>query len=117
MADADDFKLIYTTAIPQLSVVRFYTETVDHIVDQHPEFAGELPSVMESIATTVSDPSIIYKSTHPRGESYVFCSYTNTFWDMPMYVPVKVIGDTSSGLLKTAYYSDTGKGEIIWQKS
>ena len=115
MAD-DGYQIIRTAAISQITVVRYYPETVQHIVEEHPEFAGELPSVMQAISDTVANPTMVYRSNTAASTSFVFCSSQNTFGDLSMYVPVKVVTGTS-GVLKTAYFSGSVRGELIWEAS
>ena len=114
--EEDEFRIILTSAIPEVTVVRYYAETIEHITESHPEFREQLPSVMEAIVETVTNPTVVYRSTTSASAAFVFGSSRNKLRDSSMLVPVKVISGTS-GLLKTAYFSDSVQGELIWKQS
>lgn len=116
-ADAGPFILIETTAIPEVSQVRFYEETVPHIVSEHPEFAGELPSVIGAISSTVAEPTAVYHSRTTPGRSFVYSSEGNTRQGAPIYVVVRVV-ESTSGRVQTAYFSSGGNvGNLAWRAS
>ena len=116
MADSsDDYLTIDSTVIDEVSQVRFYEETVDHINEQHPEVKVELPSIFGAVTSTLTNPTHVERS---YGTSYVFvdANSTNASGD-PLRVPVKVISGTSS-VVKTAFFaSTTGERDIIWRES
>lgn len=113
--DSGPYSLIVTTAISAVSEVRFYEETVDHIVEEHPEFAGELPSVIGSIGQTVSKPSAVYHSRTAPGKGYVYESNGNTLAGAPMYVAVRVVQGTSARVATAYYSSESYKGDLAWK--
>lgn len=122
MADADwpylndeEFITLETNAAPEVTTVRLYKETVAHIVENHVEFRGELPSVIASISNTVENPTHVYRSNNQHAGSYVFQSTENAFFDNPMYVPVRLVEGTL-GRVTTAVYSDEVPGTLIWEK-
>jgi hypothetical protein len=108
------YRVIETTVISQITVVRVYDSTAHHIAEEHPEFTL-LPCVEGAIDNTVAAPHKVYASNPPHLNSFKYVSHDNTFGGNPMVVAVKVVEGTS-GLLKTVYFPDSVSGELIWSK-
>ncbi len=111
--DPEAFLSYSTDAVPEMSTVRLYAETVFHIIESHPEFGHELPSMIEQIGTTIVKPHKVIKSRNRSGESFVFSRADSGPTGTGIFVPVKVVA-TGSGLVKTAYFSDEYIGEVVY---
>jgi hypothetical protein len=110
-----EFSVVKTEAIPEVTEVRFYASTVGHITRQHPELAGELPSVFGAILDTVARPTAVYRSRTSPAHSFVYESTRNSMVSSAMLVPVKLVESTSARVT-TAYFStDPYEGQLIWQ--
>lgn len=106
---------IHTNAIPQVSSVRLYEETVDH-ANEHEEVPADFPSVVRAVGRAVSNPTHVEKSYN---DSYVFVDQNSTNSSgYPLRVPVKVISDSGSGLVKTYFFGDTDDArEIVYRQA
>lgn len=49
----DSFRVIKTTAIPNITEVRYYDETIEHIRKQHAEFSSYFPSLDHAICDAI----------------------------------------------------------------
>lgn len=110
----DRYEVIETRSISQITSVRLYEETVDHIHEEHPELQVHLPSVRGAITSTISNPTHV--EADPRG-SYIFVdeATTNSSGN-PLRVPVKAVEGTS-GLVKTAFFAETKSSRtIVWRQ-
>jgi len=111
-----DYKVIKTSVLPaELTEVRFYAETVDHVRAEHPEVPIELPSITEATEQAISNPTQVEKSYN---NSYVFvdAGTTNAGGD-PLRVPVKRVSETS-GRVKTVFFASTeGSRNVIYRKN
>jgi hypothetical protein len=109
------FRIFRTDVLPQVSNVRLYAETIDHVRDQHPEVPANLPSMIMAVENTLINPTHIEKS---RSNSYVYvdAQTTNSSGD-PFRVPVKVI-DATSALVKTFFFASTRVSDeaIVWRR-
>jgi len=110
---SDEFTLIKTTVFSGVTEVRFYSDTLPHILE-HEEIPILLPSVFGSIEQTIINPTHIESSYR---NSYVFVNAETTNWSGdPLRIPVKIIEGTS-GLLKTVYFaSSSGVPNIVWRR-
>jgi hypothetical protein len=106
---ADDFKVILTTAVPGLSTVRLYDETIHHVNEEHREVQIELPSMMVAIENAIKNPT----STEPSyANSVVFVDdATTNYAGDPLRIPVKRIAGTDSGRIKTIFFASTDTKE------
>lgn len=111
----NDYRVITTTAIPQVSEVRLYEETWPHIVEEHPEFASRLPSLEHAIIDTVANPTEVYRSRTDPERVFVFRSSNNVKGPHAMAVPVRVV-DGTSARISTAMFRGTVKGEILYKQ-
>ena len=114
---AGDFTQIPVAGLPWLTSVRFYAETMEHICAGHPEFWYALPVFQEGLVRAISHPDVVYdSSTHP-GRSAVVVSREFTYWGNPVHIPVRLIGDTTSGRVQTAYFAAAGTyaGKPLWR--
>lgn len=110
-----EFRIIRTSVIGNISEVRLYDETLEHVKQNHPEVPIELPSLLIAITNAVQQPTHVEVS---HTSSYVFVDdgSTNASGN-PLRVPVKVIEGTS-GLIKTVFFSDTSRpGKIVFERS
>lgn len=109
--ETDDFREIATTAIPEVTSVRFYDETVEHIA-LHPEMRILIPSLEAAIDDTIANPTEVYRSNAPHVDSFKYRSSNYLHGDKPMVVAVKIVEGTSA-LLKTAYFPATCTGTQV----
>ena len=93
---------ISSTAIPAVSSVRLYTETMNHIGEKHPEVIDAVG--LEGILGTVSNPTRILESRTNPEQALVFVSDNVKYLDNPLYVPVKLVEGTSARV-RTAYFN------------
>jgi hypothetical protein len=111
---ATDYVVVETTAIPQLSEVRFYDETKEHIAEGHPEFRTWIPSLEHAVTDTVANPTAVYRSRTLPETSVVYESLNNTFEGNPCTVPVRIIADSTSGRVTTAMFKKGKHGDMLW---
>jgi hypothetical protein len=107
------FTVIKTTAVSAVSEVRLYEETIDHLVDGHPEVPFGLPSLIEAVGTAVADPAQVERG-HAGSYVYVDFSSTNASGD-PLRVPVKPVSGTSARV-QTAYFATAERPDVIWRR-
>lgn len=114
-ADEDEnFREIATTAIPKITCVRFYDETVPHLAE-HQELKNLIPSLEIAIDDTISNPTEVYESNPPHVQSFKFTSANHLHGDDPLVVAVKIVEGTSA-LLKTAYFTSEVSGKLVWRQ-
>ncbi|RVG48074.1 hypothetical protein CN162_12560 [Sinorhizobium meliloti] len=112
---SDPIRIIRTQVFSTVTDVRLYEETLNHIKEQHPEVPIELPSLMEALSTAIQAPTHV-EASHTNSYVFVDSGSTNASGN-PLRIPVKVIEGTS-GLIKTAFFSDTLKpGTIVYRRS
>jgi len=113
----DDFTSITVMGIPWLTSVRLYDETIGHICAGHPEFRHGLPVFMEGMMRALSNPDVVYDSTTRPGRSVVFVNGEFTYRSNPVHIPVRVLSDTASGRVQTAYFAAAGTylGKPLWR--
>ena len=106
------FEIIKTSIISNIEEVRFYTDTVDHIIEEHPDVPILLPSLMGAISTAITAPTQIFQT---RDRSFVFVdeNTTNSAGD-PFRVPVRIVSG-SSGRVCTAHFAQSASMKnLIW---
>jgi hypothetical protein len=113
----DSYILFKTSVIPEVTEVRVYSETLDHVQENHPELGGifpQLPMATSGVGVAYVDPTHV---ENPRPGAYVFVDATSTNAEGdPLRAPVKVIENTSA-LAKTFYFAETtGNANIVWRK-
>ena len=113
--DGDNgFRIIKTTAIPNITEVRYYDETIEHIREQHAEFSSYLPSLDHAICDAIVNPTHVYQaSTSPQSSGFRYVSSSTTYEDNLLVVIVKPI-ETTSGLIKTAYFTGQVPGNLLY---
>ena len=111
----DDYTVVPIPGSSSLTEVRLYDETWDHISTEHPEFKLQLPSQRAALEDAVAKPTTIHASTTDPEKSVVIASDSFTYFGDPVVVPVKRLPGTTSGRVKTAYFSgSTYPGRILW---
>jgi hypothetical protein len=109
------FRTFRTGVLPQITNVRLYDETIDHVKAQHPEVPAHLPSMILAVENTLINPTHNEKS---RSNSYVYVDdqTTNASGD-PFRIPVKVI-DATSALVRTFFFASTrvSTEAIVWRR-
>ena len=110
------FVEIPSTAIPQVTSVRLYAETVKHVHEGHPEVVGTMPGVVQTAAVekAIVDPTHVEKS---YGSSYVFvdATTTNEAGD-PLRVPVSTVVGTSARVKSYYFATRTGPAEVLYER-
>ena len=115
MSDAGEFTEVSTAATSRVEVVRLYTETWGHIVEQHPEFSSQIPSLEHAIVDTIVNPTLVCKSTTQPETTVVFASSNNVNGTGRMLsVPVRIVGSTTSGRVTTAMFGSPPRGDVIF---
>ncbi len=110
---SDEFVLIETNLIPQLTTVRFYEETWVTLRGKHSEFTAE--SQKKDIVNAVRIPTEVYDSKTRPGKSFVFVDRKSTYMGNALVVPVSVVEGTS-GRVQTAYYRGTAyNSPLLWK--
>ncbi len=110
----DGFRVIKTTAISNITEVRYYDETIEHIREQHAEFSSYFPSLDHAICDAIENPTHVYQaSTSPQSSGFRYVSSSTTYDDNLLVVIVKPIA-TTSGLVKTAYFTGHVPGNLLY---
>jgi hypothetical protein len=110
----DSFRIIKTTAIPDITEVRYYDETIDHIREQHTELTNYFPSFDHAICDAIENPTHVYKTnTSPQSSGFRYTSTRSTYEGNPLVVIVKPI-ETTSGVVKTAYFAGQVPGNLLY---
>ncbi|HEX4196710.1 MAG TPA: hypothetical protein VHZ26_04645 [Caulobacteraceae bacterium] len=119
MSDDKPLLIAPSSLIPQVTMVRIYAETLDHVREHHGlemgQIAPNLPSLTAAVVSAITNPTHI---ENPRPGSYVFvdAESTNAAGDA-IRAPTKIISGTSA-LLKTFYFaSTTGERNIVWRRT
>jgi hypothetical protein len=94
--------------------IRLYDETIEHVIDEHPEVPIELPSIQEAVTKAVTAPTHV-EGSYNNSVVFVDANTTNRSGD-PLRVPVKHVRGTS-GRIKSVYFASTsGERNIIWRR-
>lgn len=110
-----DFRTIPTKVIGNVSEVRFYEETVQHVRENHPEVPIILPCVQNAVENAISSPTHV-EASHSNSYVYVDAGTTNASGD-PLCVPVKSVHENSARV-KTVYFAERPAGaKIVWRKN
>ncbi|MFH1351259.1 MAG: PBECR2 nuclease fold domain-containing protein [Pseudomonadota bacterium] len=93
-------------------VLRLSDERLDHLESQHPEMAGQL----ERIANTLADPDRIIRSRTDTTVELFYKYYASTPVSMK-FLCIVVKKSRDDNFIVTAYYTDSvKKGELLWEK-
>ena len=115
--DDEEFRVVKTTAIEKVTTVRLYSETWNHIAEEHPEFATRLPALEHAIVDTLTNPTVICASTTRPESTVVFASSNNVKGSGHiLQVPVRIIAGTASGRVATALFAPHPKGAVIYSR-
>ena len=110
-----DYRVIETSVIDPITHVRFYDETAEKIAKAHPELEALGTSLEHAIKDTIENPTEVRQSNvEIHTNSYKFCSNNHLKGNNPFVVAVKAVEGTS-GLVKTAYFTDSITGESVWR--
>lgn len=111
-----DYKTIKTDVFSNVTEVRLYDETIEHIKEEHKELPIDLPCVQEALTSAIKSPTSIEESYN---DSYVYvdAETTNASGD-PLRVPVKRIDGGKSARVKTAFFASTDDdAPVVWSRS
>jgi hypothetical protein len=108
-------RIILTTTVSNLTEVRFYESTIDHIRERHPEVPIELPSLYFAMEKAIANPTHV-ESSHSNTYVFVDTTTTNAAGD-PFRIPVRLIAGTTSGRITTAYFAKkVGAVNYLYEK-
>jgi hypothetical protein len=108
----DDYEEITTDIIPQVTLVRFYSETWTELQQKHPEFAST--EQRRDIKNAIMSPTAVYDSRTAPGMSFVFVDHKSTHLGNALVVPVRIVESTSARV-QTAYYRGSPYAEVpLW---
>lgn len=111
---SDNHRRILTSVIPAITEVLLYEETIEHVIQNHPEFIL-LPSIIQAVEKTVVNPTSVFQRS---ASTFVYSDdeTTNRSGDS-LLVPVKVVQGTSARV-RTFYFASTENfATVIWRKS
>jgi hypothetical protein len=115
------FKVIKTSVVPQVTIVRLYDHVFDHVKEHHGNDLARsrsfpLPCIAQAVGTAIADPSRVEQ--HMRDGSYIFVDEksTNASGD-PLKVAVKVIEGTSGRVRTFFLASSNANPNIIWRRT
>lgn len=92
--------------------VRFSDERLSHLESHHPEMAGQLDRISETLAV----PDIIVRSRTDTLVELFYKQYISTLVSTK-FLCVVVKTSKDNNFIITAYYTDTVKrGDILWEK-
>ncbi len=116
--DEGEYRTVLVDCVPGLTQVRIYEETLQHVIDNHPEISRTFVGTFSfdfAIDAAIADPSRVEKS---YANSVVFFHESSTNWEgKPLVVPVKILPEMQSGYMKTAYFGTSdAPGELIYKK-
>jgi hypothetical protein len=116
MSDEDDgvVKLVHTSTIPELTVVRLYEETLTKIVTGHPEFTITKATLAEATETALLNPSAYHLSSTKPEHTFVVVSDAATHLGNPIRVFVKVVGGTEGRVNSVYFAGGTYRGVRVW---
>jgi len=115
---ADDFKIIEASTASGFEEVRLYDDVLREIPVKHPEIKlaqtllGSI-LVTEAIEQAVVAPTEIYQSA-TSDRTKLFTNSNVTHQGNQIVVAVRQFGDTTSGQVRTAYFSNDPTGTLIW---
>src|SRR5690606_4092229 len=106
--DDGRYAIIRTDAIPGITHVHLYEETIAHVKESHagqfpPQFSPEFPSIVEAVGNAIRQPTKVEMS---YGGSVTCVDHGSTnAKGHPLQVPVKILHETSSGRVKTFFFA------------
>jgi hypothetical protein len=114
----DDFKIIKASTASGFEEVRLYNHTLQDIPNKHPEIKlaeTQLGSILvaEAIEQAVVSPTQIYQSATSDTTKLFTCSDVSHQGNQ-IVVAVRRFGDTTSGQVRTAYFSNDMPGTLFW---
>jgi phage-Barnase-EndoU-ColicinE5/D-RelE like nuclease2 len=93
-------------------LIRLSDERLDHLESQHPEMAGQL----ERIVNTLAEPDRIIQSRTDASVELFYKYYARTPVTMK-FLRIVVKKSMDDNFIVTAYYTDSvKKGEPVWEK-
>ena len=104
---------IVSTAVPEVSRIRLYRKTVEHIEERHPEVVDTVG--IEGVISAINAPTRVLESSTNPAQAFVFVSDTIKYESNPLHVPVKVVEGTSARV-RTAYFvSGPSTSAVLWE--
>ena len=93
-------------------LIRLSDERLDHLESQHPEMAGQL----DRIVNTLADPDRIIRSRTDASVELFYKYYASTPVSMK-FLCIVVKHSNDDNFIITAFFTDSvKKGEVIWEK-
>jgi hypothetical protein len=99
---------IKTSAVPAVTDVLLYEETVAKVVVGHPEVPIELPSMAEAVKKAIINPTRTQQN-RARSVVYIDDATTNAGGD-PLIVPCRIVEGTSARV--TSIYFASSEKEV-----
>lgn len=104
--ESDGYAVIDTNARPDITEVRLYEETIDHVKEAHAgQFPSDLPSIVGAVGDALRNPTETQDSYNNSVE-YVDSNTLNANGH-PLRVFVRRVDDTTSARLKTFFFAGT----------
>lgn len=107
-----DYIKIKTTAVPAVTEVLLYDETIAKVKVGHPEVPAELPSIQGAVAQAVVNPTRT-RQVRDRSVVYIDDATTNAGGD-PLIVPVRIVEGTSARV--TSFYFASSENTEVKKK-
>jgi hypothetical protein len=93
-------------------LIRLSDERLDHLESQHPEMAGQL----DRIVNTLTEPDKVIRSRTDASVELFYKYYASTPVSRK-FLCIVVKKSTDDNFSITAYYTDSvKKGEVLWEK-
>ena len=109
-----DYSVIISDAISQVSEVRFYDETLEHVAEQHPELRIILASIRAASENVAANPTRVHASTTRPDRGFVFVSENTTYKGNWLHVPVLVVDERSARWVTSYFSDDASPGPLVW---
>ena len=103
-----------STTFPEISSVRLYPETIQHIEENHPEVMQTVGA--QGVLDAVGNPTRVLMGNTGLAKSFVFVSGDLTYGDATLHVPVKFVTDKSARV-RTAYYRRESNITLVYWSS
>jgi len=104
-----DYIKIKTSAVPAVTEVRLYAETVAKIIQGHQEVPLGLPSMSAAVEKAVVKPTRV-KQNRPHTVLYIDDATTNAGGD-PLVVPCRIVEGTSARVT-SIYFASSESTEV-----
>ena len=101
--EADKYREIATSAIPEVQKVRIYDETWNHVLTDHGEPGHLLPYFEQAVNSAIAKPTSVHQSTTDPQKGFLFVTTEHTRNGKPMAVAVRVVEGTSARMTSAVF--------------